>query len=92
MTDKQEDLAVVTALLERFTKQRLPRLREMLARVDAGERLDDVDMEFMEQALADGKSAGAIIERHPELDEIVKKIVGLYHEIMTKAVENEKKG
>jgi hypothetical protein len=91
MTDKQEDLAVVTALLERFTKQRLPRLREMLARVDAGERLDDVDMEFMEQAMGDGKSARPLIERHPELDELAKKVIGLYHEIMTKALENEKK-
>jgi hypothetical protein len=90
MTDKQEDLAVVTTLLERFTKQRLPRLREMLARVDAGEPLDDVDLEFLEQALEDGRSAGPIIERHPELDELVKKIVGLYHEVMTKALENEK--
>ena len=50
-----------------------------------------VDMEFMEQAMEDGKSARPLIERHPELDELAKKVIGLYHEIMTKALENEKK-
>ncbi len=89
MTHSNDDLGVMMALLERFTKHRLPGLREIKGRVDQGEKLDDHDLQFLELILAETKEAEPLIDKFPELHETVGKAIGLYHEVTTKAVENE---
>ena len=90
MKHSTEDLGVMTALLERLTKQRLPLMREIKGRVDQGERLDERDVEYLEMLLAEVKKASPVIDKFPELHEVVGKAIDLYHEITTKALENEK--
>ncbi len=50
--DTKED-GVILALIERFERQRLPRILELKERVDKGELLDESDMEFLEGVIAD---------------------------------------
>lgn len=87
----KEELGVVTALLERYTKQRLPKLLEMKERLDRGEKLDDYDMELLEAIERDRDQTLAIAKRHKALHEITMKAINLYHEITSKALENEQK-
>jgi hypothetical protein len=47
MTNDPDDLGVISALLERLNNQRLPRLLDIKQRVDAGGRLDSIDMQFL---------------------------------------------
>lgn len=86
----KEELGIVTAMLERYTKQRLPRLLEMKERLDRGERLDDHDMEFLEMIERDRAQSLAVAKRHEDLHEILVKAINLYHEITLKALQNER--
>jgi len=87
----KEELGIVTMMLERFTKQRLPRLLEMKERLDRGETLDDHDMEFLEMIEKDRLQTLSVAKRHQDLHEIAMKAINLYHEITSKALENQQK-
>ena len=86
----KEELGIVTAMLERYTKQRLPRLLEMKERLDRGEKLDDHDMEFLDMIERDRVQTLAVAKRHEDLHEIAMKAINLYHEITQKALQNER--
>ena len=89
MKTTDHDLGVIQALLERLNEQRLPRLLELKKKVDAGTPLADEDLGYLSQILADADQVKPFIDRHPEYQELVSRIVHLYHEITTKALRNE---
>ncbi|KFB67317.1 hypothetical protein [Candidatus Accumulibacter vicinus] len=90
MTQEQDDIGVVTVVLERLEKERLPRALDLKAKVDAGERLDDMDIAFLERVFADSEEAKPFLDRHPEYQDLAAKMASLYEEITAKALENEK--
>jgi hypothetical protein len=89
MSDEAMDEGVILALLDRFNKQRLPQLLEMKARVDRGEKLNDLDIAHLEDVLTAGSQARQILERHPEYKPLIAQVMTLYKEITNKALENE---
>lgn len=91
MSNDTEDTGMIEALLQRLNDFRLPRLLELKERVTGGETLDDYDLEFLAQALEDGRDNQALIDRNPELQKLAVKMIALYHEITAKALENESK-
>jgi hypothetical protein len=91
MSDSSKDLGVITVLLQRLEEQRLPRALALKKKVDQGERLDDSDIAFLEQVLADANEAKPLLERHPEYQDLVSRVVNLYKEITDRALENEKR-
>jgi hypothetical protein len=91
MSNDTEDTGMIEALLQRLNDFRLPRLLELKERVERGETLDEYDMEFLEQALEDGRHNQALLDRHPELQALAAKITALFHVITAKALENETK-
>jgi hypothetical protein len=60
-------------------------------KVDRGETLSDTDLAFLTRVFEDTQQIQTIVEKHPEYKELVGKAVHLYHDITTKALENEKK-
>ena len=92
MTDKQNEAGVLAVLIQRLESQRLPQLLELKAKVDQGERLSDHDLRFLQDALADAKSAHPLVANHPELGALASKLVTLYREITETALANEKAG
>ena len=68
------DKGVILVLLERFNKQRLPRAKAMKKKVDAGELLNDHDLQFLRKIEKDSKQIGGLLERNPEYKELVTKI------------------
>lgn len=90
MSDAKAEQAVVIALLERMSTQRIPRALELKAKVDGGERLDDQDIAFLEEVMQDVGSVRTVLAPHPELHELAMKAVNLYHAITARALENEK--
>ncbi len=87
----EEDKGVAQVLLKRLVDERIPRLQELKARVDAGEVLSDFDIEFLEQALEDANhNRTRAATKFPEFEDIVGKIAQLYSHITTKALENER--
>jgi hypothetical protein len=91
MADESMDLGTVQVLLDRLNKQRLPRLLELKTRVDRGEKLGDLDITHMQEALAGANQLAPLIKRNPEVAPLVARVIGLYKEVADKALENEKK-
>jgi hypothetical protein len=91
MSKPSSDEGVIQALLERLNTQRLPRALRLKTKVDAGERLDDYDMKFLDEVFHDSQQIQSMIERHPEHQAFVSKLMHLYKEITDKALENEHK-
>ena len=89
MTDKNTDEGLITVLLERLRTQRLPRILDLQAKVERGERLDDYDLSFLSEVLADAERAKPLFDRNPQLAAIGTKMVSLYGAITARALANE---
>lgn len=53
MDQKEKDKGVVFVLLDRFNKQRLPRIKQLKKKVDSGVLLDKYDQRFIEEVQRD---------------------------------------
>ena len=89
MAQSSTDIGVLTVLAQRMVDQRLPRALSIKERVDRGETLEDRDIEFLEEVLADAGKIAPIVERNPKYRDVAVRMVALYKEIMAKALENE---
>ncbi|WP_295454368.1 hypothetical protein [uncultured Thiodictyon sp.] len=91
MTDQtaQTDSGVIVALLERMRTQRLPRLLDLKAKVDAGGALDSFDIDFLNEVFTSARELKPLWDRHPEYNQIATQLISLYHEITERALANE---
>ena len=92
MKQPSQDLGTIQALLDRLNNFRLPRALELKKRVDAGGKLDDHDIAFLQRVFEDSNQAQALVARHPEFKSLTDKLTALYSHITAKALENEQKG
>lgn len=90
MNSPDKDLGVITALLERFEKYRLPAALKLKEKVDNGGLLDKRDMMFLETIEKDSKKIQPLLDRHPEYEDLIKQATNLFRDITAKALENEK--
>ena len=79
----------IDARLERMQEQRFPRALELKAKVDAGETLEDFDIDFLEKVFEDCTSLKPLLDRHPQYQELAARMMSLYHAITTQALANE---
>lgn len=90
MSDENDD-AVLQTLMDRLLRFRLPRLLAVKERVDQGEPLTDDDIVFLKAAMADAQASQQYVMRNPDFHDLGARIVQLYSEVVSKAVENEQK-
>jgi hypothetical protein len=91
MTDTENDAALIQVLVERLEKIRLPVALELKEKVDRGEVLNDLDINFLEEVFQDTENIKPLLDRHPEWQSLAANMVSLYNEITTKALANEQK-
>jgi len=92
MNDNIKEKAILEALLVRFEMQRLPRLLEINEKVSRGDKLDDYDIEFLEEVFSDTKENKHYVENSDDrLKNIFMKVLSLYNEITEQALKNEQK-
>ena len=90
MADLSKDEGVIVVLLERLKNQRLPRALQLKEKVDRGETLADYDLAFLEQVFSDPNKVKPLLDRYPEYQDMASRMIHLYREITTQALENEK--
>jgi hypothetical protein len=91
MSESSKDAGTIQTLLDRLNKQRLPRALDLKSRVDRGERVLENDMDFLKRVFDDAGTAQALADKHPEFQPLVARLISLYSEITSKALENEQK-
>jgi len=90
MTDTSKDAGVIQVMAEQLERTRLPRALSLKEKVDGGATLDELDIEFLEEVFRDAHSVSALVDRHPEWQDLATRMIQLYKEITEKALENEK--
>ena len=83
------DEGVIAVLVERFTKQRLPRLLRLKEKVDGGEKLSETDISFLQEVFEDSKHTIPLGDKHPEYQDLIARVIRLYREITEQALKNE---
>jgi hypothetical protein len=58
-------------------------------KVDRGERLNDLDIAFLDEVFSDSMRIKSMLDRYPEWQKVFIQVSGLYKDIMSKAKENE---
>jgi hypothetical protein len=86
---KPEDIGLATVLIERFHKLILPRALDIKAKVDRAEKLDDFDLDFLENLLKDAEQIKPHVDRAPAYQSLYTRAISLYEEITKKGLENE---
>ena len=87
-----KDDGIIVALAERFETQRLPRALALKDQVERGERLSEQDLKFLGQVLSEAGQIRTLLDRHPEWQPLVARIMSLYKEITERALANEQAG
>ncbi|MEP5764029.1 MAG: hypothetical protein ABJ308_05525 [Halieaceae bacterium] len=89
----QEDIedGTIAVMLER-SRRRIPNLLAIKEQLAAGGTLGELEIAHLEEIFEGANRILAIVEQHPELQEISAKIINLYTEIMDMAVANAEKG
>jgi len=90
MSNSETDIGLAEVLLERLEKQRLPKLLALKDKVDNGEPLDKYDLDFLENAIHDGRKVIPLIDQNPEYQPLATQVMELYKAITDKAMELEK--
>ena len=89
MTNSEQDAGLISVLMDRFEKQRLPRALSLKEKVDRGEKLDDYDLVFLEEVFADSSKIKPLLDRHPEYQPLAARMAHLYKEITEKGLKNQ---
>ena len=87
-----KDDGIIVALAERFETQRLPRALALKDQVERGERLSEQDLKFLGQVFSEAGQLRTLLDRHPEWQPLVARVMSLYKEITERGLANEQAG
>jgi hypothetical protein len=90
VTEPSKEDGAILALIERFEKQRLPRLQQLKENTDNGKLLSEEDIAFLDTVIHDAQQSKPLFDRHPDWQAFCANVVHLYESITEKALENEK--
>jgi hypothetical protein len=89
MSEESADQGVIQAIVDRLEKQRLPTALQLQEKVNRGETLNDLDLAFLENVFNDTRKIKGMLDKYPAWQPLAARMIGLYNEITTKALENE---
>jgi hypothetical protein len=87
-----QELGVVAVLAKRMVDERLPKALELKERVDRGEKLNGLDLNFLEQVVKDATQIMPLMKDDPRVMQVAARMLQLYKDITAKAMENEQAG
>jgi len=89
VAEVSKELGVIAVLAKRMVEERLPKALALKERVDRGELLNELDLNFLEQVVADSNKISPLVNDNPRVREVAGRMLQLYTEITAKALENE---
>lgn len=89
MSNQLNDTGVILVMIQRFERQRLPRIIKIKERLDDGNRLTEFEIEYMSEALQDARSLLPYLDRHQEYKPLFARVIHYYKVIADKALANE---
>ena len=89
MAQASKELGVKAVLAKRMVEERLPKALALKERIDRGELLNGLDLNFLEQVVKDANEAIPMVKDDPRVMEVAARMLQLYKEITAKALENE---
>ncbi|HZJ14295.1 MAG TPA: hypothetical protein VFD27_04560 [Chthoniobacteraceae bacterium] len=89
MAQASKELGVKAVLAKRMVEERLPKALALKERIDRGELLNGLDLNFLEQVVKDANEAIPMVKDDPRVMEVAARMLQLYKEITSKALENE---
>ena len=89
MDQELYDATLIQLMMDQLLKKCIPRALRLKDRVNTGERLNDFDIIFLNETLTDITNIKTIVDRHPEYQPAVLRMVQLYKEINDQALKNE---
>ncbi len=92
MEQTEKDAGTLAAMMLDLEENRLPRALQILDRVNNGEPLSERDIDFLKKVYENSRVNEPLVERHPEYCKLIARCLGLYTEIITKGIANEKPG
>lgn len=90
MNGLSRDDGIITVMLQRLKRQRLPHVFVLHEKVLSGSRLDDYDIRFLDIVYYEAKNCHSFCKYRPEYNDLFSRLVHLYKEIASAALENEK--
>jgi uncharacterized membrane protein YfbV (UPF0208 family) len=90
MTEFSNDLGIAIVLLEKLTKEIVPRAKSIQERLAGGEQLDHWDRQFLEELIKEAQRIKPLVEQHPEYQALYTQVVHMYKQITDQALLNEK--
>ena len=83
-------LGVIQSLVREYEHQRCPRLFRLKDKIDRGEAINDIDMQYICKQLKDASLAMHLTVNYPELVEFCLIMGHLCKDICDGALENQK--
>ncbi|WP_053981794.1 hypothetical protein [Marinagarivorans algicola] len=80
-----KEQGTVEVILLGFSQHQLPRMLDIQDKVNGGDVLDEYDIIFLEQTLAEIQSVAHFADTHPEFQTLVAEVAELYERITLKA-------
>jgi len=89
MSEESTDQGIIQAIVDRLEKLRLPMALELQEKVTRGETLNDMDLAFLDNVFADTTRVKGMLDKYPVWQPLYARMISLYNDITTKALENE---
>lgn len=85
---RTDEEGVSQAVVEQFVHHQLPFLLKVKVEMDAGKILSDAELELLTRAVERAHNINTFVYLHPELKELVARVIDLVHDITGGALRN----
>jgi hypothetical protein len=90
VSEETEDQGIIQVVIDLLEKIRLPVALQLQDKVNRGETLNDLDLAFLDNVFQDTQKIRGMLDKYPAWQPLAARMLSLYSEITTKALENEK--
>jgi hypothetical protein len=89
--DTDSKSGLIRVLMQRFETEHLDRILMLKESVDDGKTLSNYEQTFLENVCQEALKSKYLVDRHPEYQPLYARVVKLYRQITTQALENEQR-